>query len=302
MTTSKKKKSIREYPDSIQNLINREDEADFKIVVDEVKTVSPQLKELNVRLKDKGMFRTGGLCGIKENGISLHVSPKSKQRALLILNSLIKAFSVRGFKFGVGEYYNRNQYNDKDRDFTIIEINKIHIRLKLREKQSRKIIKNLKDIDDEDLRNSYQYGFKSGASLLIPNGTLYFSVDAYVFNSCTLRWEDEENVPLEMQLNQLIKDLIIISEEIRLRDLHFEEHRKQEHIQNEIKRQKELEEKEFLKRMGLVREMGLNGLIFDQVKILKSTLLPKSEKHIELLQWIDEYLETQDPIDTFRTT
>lgn len=294
MTTSKKNKSIREYPESIQNLINREDEADFKIVVGEIKTLSPQLKELNDYLKIKPTFMSGGLCSIKKDGIAIHVSFKLKQRALFILDALAKAFIKRGFKFGVVDKY--KLYDDNDRDFTIIEINNIQIKLKLREKQNRKTIKNLKDIQDENVRNSHQYSFKAGKSYLIPNGIFCFSVDAYTFNPCTSKWEDEENLPIENQLNKLIQDLIIISEEIRLRDLHFEEQRKQEQVQNEIKRQKEQEEKSFQKRMDIVKELGMNSLIYEQVKKLKSNFPTQEENHIEFFQWIDEYLATQDPM------
>lgn len=52
-------------------------------------------------------------------------------------------------------------YNDKDRDYIIIEINNIQIKLKLKEKPNRKTIKNLKDIQDEDVRISHQYSSKA---------------------------------------------------------------------------------------------------------------------------------------------
>ncbi len=209
MTTLKKNKSIRKYSEKIQELIKREEQPNFKIIVDEAKSLSPHLKPLAEILKQKNTYMSGGLYSLKENGIAIHVSSKLKVRALAILNSLAKALVERGFKFGVTGNY--NHHDDKDRDYTIVEINDIKIRLKLREKQSRKIIKNLKDIEDETVRNSHQFGFKPGSSYLIPNGTLYFTVDAYVFNSCTTKWEDEEKFPLEKKLNKLIQDLIIIS-------------------------------------------------------------------------------------------
>ena len=294
MKNPTKNQRLLKYSDVIQQLINREETVEYKIIVDEVSKLSPQLKELNDYFKTKPTFATGGLYSTKKNGIAVHVSFKFKHRALLILDTLSKAFIKRGFNFAVVDKY--KLHDDKDRDYTVVEINNIQIKLKLKEKQSRKTIKNLKDIEDEDLRSRYKYGFTPGSSLLIPNGTFCFSVDAYTFNACTTKWEDKEGLPLESQLNQLIKDLIIISEEIRLRDLHFEAQRRQQQLQDELRRKKEQEEKEFQKRMDLIKELGLNSLIYEQVKKVKANISTKGSSDIFILEWIDEYIKTQDPL------
>jgi hypothetical protein len=159
-------------------------------------------------LERKDRYENNGLVSCRTGELSIRVSKNNTLRALRVMDTLIKLLKLRNHRVLIS-------HTD-----TIVNIKNQEIKISLREK-----IKRI-----PSTRKYYDYDY-------LPTELLIFKIDELFY---TKEWSDGKLL-LEDQLANIIARLELIEEEMTKRDIEIEK------SHNE-RRQKEIEEKELLKR------------------------------------------------------
>lgn len=154
-----------------------------------------------------------------EKSLNIHVSKKNLNRALRIMDALIKALEKRGCKVSVTE---------RDRSkVTAIQVEEIEITVALNEK-----LKRLeRDASKEQKPNSYNssryyYEATGNFTLIIDSG-----------GNAKNAWSDGETSTLEDQLNKVIVGIFRVAEERRQKEIERKNEKRRE-IENAIEQEK----------------------------------------------------------------
>jgi hypothetical protein len=133
----------------------------------------------------------GTLAARREKCLDLRVGPRSLERALRIIDALVKALEHRGFRVGVST-------DEKPR--TQVEILGQRLTIMLDERIKR---------TEHSPKNGERYGPKWD---YVPSGELRLKIDEWVGGSARKTWSDGVGAQLEGQLNSVIVGLVVIAD------------------------------------------------------------------------------------------
>jgi hypothetical protein len=287
-------------PESVLEMISREDLTEYKITVSErLGKLHPVLANAKSKISAQE-YLDQGLIGTYQTGIHLRVSRENVDRSLKILSAIITAFEKRKFPFSIKEA----RYH-RDPQFPIVTIQDIAVEFRLQERLRKTKINSLDQISDRTLRKQLSYGFTPGKELLIPSGELYIQIETYTSVGCRKLWSDSEKLPLEMQLNNIMKGFITASEAIK----QLEEKRDAQHKiwkeERKIAEAKAAERQARADRAKALTSLANEMSEYEKIKTLKVELDSRSgstemnQEIKQLLKWAEEYLSAPDPLTKF---
>jgi len=138
---------------------------------------------------------SGILIPSKGEGLDVLVSRECLDRALRIMDTLIKALTEAGFKVSVSE------------GATLISIGDVYLKISLREELKRKRLR----AEEHDLDGYYRFGYNLYADRTVPSGILFLMIDDQEvrYHMASRRtWRDSETKRLEDCLRSFIYGLI----------------------------------------------------------------------------------------------
>lgn len=168
------------------------------------------------------------------------------------------------------------------------------------------VVKSLDQV--EKFFRNLIYSFKPGESYLLPSGQLYLQIETDSDLQCKKLWEDKEKEPIEDQLNSFMKGLITTSEGARIREDRWLAADRERQAVAEIAYKKEQQRRAKEERINTVKSLIGKVDEYDKVLLLKSNLQNPNNFHglekeiTQFLLWIDEYLESGDPVTKFLKT
>lgn len=233
-----------------------------------------------------------GRAGPPIGGLDVATSPQQSDRALRVLDALIKACEERGYSWEIGE------------EGTRISCDGEKIRIRLRETLTRQAIPPPPRKagtkggwrHDED---SFYYPRHEWVS----TGRLSFQVEDHVHNRARRNWSGTARTPLESKLHEVIAGLPLIAAGIRLARQEREAwHRKYEEEQARLEEKARQEEIQRRLRARLVRSLEQwerfgRLMAFCRAADHEISKLPEPERRgaEEWLSWATAHAEALNP-------
>lgn len=205
-----------------------------------------------------GTYR--GISTTSEGVISISVAPKNCNRALRIMDKIIKLLKQRGHDV----FVNHNT--------TIVEIKGEEIKIRLREK--------LKRITIPDAKYSWNN------TDYVPTGILSFKIDDYPEKE----FNDTNNQTLEEQIPKILTKLELVSEKIKKdneeREIRHQEYKKQREIEEAIKKRHANEVENFKRLLEDSERWKKATDLRNFIKELESNAIKQNKLSEELSNWI----------------
>ena len=154
----------------------------------------------------------------REKCLDLRVGPRSLERALRIMDALVKALERRGFRVTI---------STAEKPETTVEIFGQRLTIALDERIKR---------TEHALRDGERFGPKWG---YVPSGQLRLKIDEWVVGSARKTWSDGDRARVERQLNGVIVGLVVIAVAKRAWQ---QEREREEAARQEAERQRALAE------------------------------------------------------------
>lgn len=285
--------------ESIATLLERENLPEFQIKIPErIHKLQPILSEAKKNLVTTSTYN--GLATAGRQNLHLHVSKNNIDRAIKILSTILTAFEKRGFKFSTQNQHGNYIY------FPTVTIQGTAVRFRLQERMKKTVVKSLDQVE-KSFRNLI-YSFKPGESYLLPSGQLYLQIESDSDLQCRKLWEDKEKEPIEDQLNSFMKGLITTSEGVRIREERWLAADRERQALAEIAYKKEHQRRAKEERINAVKSLVGKVEEYEKILLLKNSLQNPTnfqglEKEVtQFLLWVDEYLESGDPVTKFLKT
>ncbi len=162
------------------------------------------VKEINNNLKVQ-ISDPSGLLSYYSRGIRVKVSPESKDRAIRIMDTLIKGFESAGYGF--------KKKKDDYREYFVLEVERENIEISLSERTHRK---------DHTLTVEERYQKKIGKLWSVkkydylPTGELSLNITNKIYLHIRKSWNDCKGKCLEDQLSEFINGAVLAAHAIKL--------------------------------------------------------------------------------------
>lgn len=223
------------------------------------KLISEAKENLANKSKEKyGIYR--GITTTSNDIINISVAPKNCNRALRIMDKIIKLLKQRGHNVIV-------KY-----DTTYVVIREEEIKIRLRERLKRITIPGAK------------YSWSS--TDYIPTGILTFKVDEYPEKE----FYDNNNQTLEEQIPKILTKLELVSDKIKRdneeREIRHQEYKKQREIEEAIKKRHANEIENFKKLLENSERWKKASDLRNFIKELESNAIKENKLSEELSNWI----------------
>ena len=223
------------------------------------KLISEAKENLANKSKEKyGTYR--GITTTSNDIINISVAPKNCNRALRIMDKIIKLLKQRGHNVIV-------KY-----DTTYVVIREEEIKIRLRER--------LKRITIPDAKYSW------GSTDYIPTGILTFKVDEYPEKE----FYDNNKQTLEEQIPKILTKLELVSDKIKRdneeREIRHQEYKKQREIEEAIKKRHANEIENFKKLLEDSERWKKASDLRNFIKELESNAIKENKLSEELSNWI----------------
>lgn len=223
------------------------------------KLISEAKENLANKSKEKyGVYR--GITTTSNDIINISVAPKNCNRALRIMDKIIKLLKQRGHNVIV-------KY-----DTTYVVIREEEIKIRLRER--------LKRITIPDAKYSW------GSTDYIPTGILTFKVDEYPEKE----FYDNNKQTLEEQIPKILTKLELVSDKIKRdneeREIRHQEYKKQREIEEAIKKRHANEIENFKKLLEDSERWKKASDLRNFIKELESNAIKENKLSEELSNWI----------------
>lgn len=179
----------------------------------------PLVAQTATVLREARVGLYGTLSTRRGRCLAVHVSPGHLGRALRILDALFKALAARGFRVGLSE---------GDRPDTHVTIFGHPVRITLEEKMGR--VDHVPTKADGSFPPRWDY---------VPSGRFTFRIDEWRASGVRKSWSEGKRGPLEGQLNDIIRGLVVVADAKRT-CLLAEEREAQARL--EAQRQRELDD------------------------------------------------------------
>ncbi|NWG04303.1 MAG: hypothetical protein HXY44_15730, partial [Syntrophaceae bacterium] len=152
----------------------------------------PLVKQTAEILQSHQPNKNGLLEPYRRHSLNIEVSPKSLDRALRIMDALIKTFETMG-----GSVFLKG-------NSTFVSINGANVDIGIKEELARK----RRDPKDHNLDGYYEFEFSRYAERGIPSGRLYLTIEdagfGYSNGNCRQHWRDSESKHLEERVGNFI--------------------------------------------------------------------------------------------------
>ena len=223
------------------------------------KLISEAKENLANKSKEKyGTYR--GITTTSNDIINISVAPKNCNRALRIMDKIIKLLKQRGHNVIV-------KY-----DTTYVVIREEEIKIRLRER--------LKRITIPDAKYSWS------STDYIPTGILTFKVDEYPEKE----FYDNNNQTLEEQIPKILTKLELVSDKLKRdneeREIRHQEYKKQREIEEAIKKRHANEIENFKKLLEDSERWKKATDLRNFIKELESNAIKENKLSEELSNWI----------------
>lgn len=237
------------------------------------KLISEAKENLANKSKEKyGVYR--GITTTSNDIINISVAPKNCNRALRIMDKIIKLLKQRGHNVIV-------KY-----DTTYVVIREEEIKIRLRER--------LKRITIPDAKYSW------GSTDYIPTGILTFKVDEYPEKE----FYDNNKQTLEEQIPKILTKLELVSDKIKRdneeREIRHQEYKKQREIEEAIKKRHANEIENFKKLLEDSERWKKASDLRNFIKELESNAIKENKLSEELSNWIkwsNDKADWYDPLE-----
>lgn len=201
-----------------------------------------------------------GITTTSNGIISISVAPKNCNRAMRIMDKIIKLLKQRGHNVIVKS------------STTLVVIQGEEIKIRLREKLKRIIIK-----DAKYSWNNTEY---------VPTDILSFKIDVYPEKE----FNDTKNLTLEEQLPKILTKLELVSQKIKRdkeeREIRHQEYRKQREIEEAIKKRHENEFANFKKLLEDSERWKKAIDMRNYIKEIENEAIKDKTLSVELTAWI----------------
>ena len=223
------------------------------------KLINEAREDLATKVKEKyGIYR--GITTTSSGIISISVAPKNCNRALRIMDKIIKLLKQRGHDIIV------------DHNTTQVVIRDEKIKIRLREKLKRITIPNPKYIWDNT-----EY---------VPTGILSFKIDEYPEKE----FSDTNNQTLEEQIPKILTKLELVSDKIKRdneeREKWHQEYLRKREIEEAIKKRHTNEIENFKKLLEDSERWKKATDLRNFIKELESNAIKENKLSEELANWI----------------
>ena len=167
------------------------------IVVPEILTEHhPLVRQTAEVLRSLQPNSTGLLESLRKHSLNVKVSPLSLERALRIMDALIKALEAMGGSVSL---------TGKSSE---VSIDGVSVAIGIKEELARK----RRDAKDHNLDGYYEFGYNRYAEGGIPSGKLYLTIEdagfGYSNGNCRQHWRDSESKRLEERLGNFIVGIL----------------------------------------------------------------------------------------------
>jgi hypothetical protein len=184
----------------------------------------------------------------KSTPLDIRTSKAALRRALLIMDAVLKALELRGYKVASGPVV---QILDVRVRFGIIEA------LETQREQPK----------DHDLNGDYEFGHSRFDTKRIPAGHLTLHItdgDAYWVSGCRKSWRDAEQRKVEDRLNEVVAGLVSFA--ARKKEYDAEQERRAEQKRQEQRRREEEAQRRAEKRQLIQAEQKRVDLLMEHAK------------------------------------
>jgi hypothetical protein len=163
------------------------------IVVSKIlKEPHPLVKQTAEILESRQPNRIGVVEPPRKHSLNVEVSPVTLQRALRIMDALLKALEDMGGSVSLKG------------NSTLVSINGASVAIGIKEELARK----RRDPKDHNLDGHYEFGHSRYAEEGMPSGSLYLTIENagfdYLNGNCRQHWRDSESKRLEERLGNFI--------------------------------------------------------------------------------------------------
>jgi len=162
------------------------------VVATTLKEPHPLVRQTAEVLRPHRPSKFGLLEPPRKHSLNIEVSPKSLDRALRIMDALIKTFETMGRSI----FLKGNS--------TFVSIDGANVDIGIKEELARK----RRDPKDHNLDGYYEFGFSRYAEGGIPSGRLYLTIEdagfGYSNGNCRQHWRNSESKRLEERLGNFI--------------------------------------------------------------------------------------------------
>lgn len=242
-------------------------------------------------LKGEKPDSDGLLRRIRTEILAIAVSPKNFNRAIRIFNTLLLELEKRKFQIRI-----EMNYLERNETFIIKDNQKIQIELRETLKMNKSKIDKTKYP-----WKSYEY-----ERVFIPTGELRLEIKNVYGGSLKKVLKDQQNIPLEDQLNDFIINIYRSINYHNFKDRELERERR-------IEEQKEKARKLLLKQKQMEKEktklLYKTAKLWDRVNIIREYIKELesrmanekelSEEKIEWISWAKKKVDSLDPINKF---
>ena len=224
----------------------------------------------------------------RNDSLNIDVCPNNLNRALRIMDILIKALESRKFEVLI---IKEQTYGNYIRCTTCVSLLGQNIKFRLRERLLQK-----DRVQKHSYDNKYDY---------VPSGKLNFEIIDYLCEGMRKIWTDTTRIQLENRLNAFIVGLIKAAVNMRSRELQ-RERRKRE--RQEAERQREENERQIMEEKRKVDTLYKDAENWTKsqhmrkyITTVKKNALQKNEKiEHELEQWLKWANQQADRLDPFK--
>ena len=254
----------------------------------------PWVSQANEDLAIQEPQATGLISSSNNSPIHLEVSRDSANRALRIMDALIKTWEHLEYPIQPG---------------LVVQIQDVDIGVSI----SEKLDSFQKTIDEEDLSGRYKFRYLQQARIRKPSGKLEIRLDHPIAHGLGLRraWGDTSTKDLEEMLNRVINGMVTFAMQIKNKEKENRKHREEEHRKQMIRQEKLrlLQEK---KKQQQVESERVNDLMkfsrnWNESQQLRSFIEARKQSYLrnhdeieagsDMEQWLQWAIDQADRLD-----
>ena len=260
----------------------------------------PLVKKTFQALRNTHSDEYGRLHPRDSEYLDIAVGEASIDRALRVMDGLIKAMESRGYSILVAQDTSRGSYYPKWITHAVVHEEKIQFRME--EPSTRRSHVPTKD--------EIKYGHWRPNNY-VPSGRLNLLIESYIGDGYQKIWTDGDRNPIEGRLNSFISGLIKASEgmkiirlerEKREREWAEQERRRQEAERRRVEQEKQIRELEsFVMTWDKSRKIREFMLAVESELLERQGSIDETSQVSEWISWARKYADTIDPIvQTFK--
>jgi hypothetical protein len=244
-------------------------------------------------------------CSSSDGCLSIHVAPASVDRALLIMNTLLRATEARGLKVHVKEV--QRQGYSRSASTTVVAVDGEELSFLLWEKYSLRPTESPPHLSKKERESWMLFRARNER---VPNGRFAFEIRHDEAYGAHKTWTDTEKRKLESFLNAFVSELYVAAASIKERRVAREKAKiqqeaaeKRARAAEDRRRAEEQRLKDFEEQLVRWRFARDARAFLDEIRAMlkhRGLRVTKGGHVEEWLAWITERAETADPLAPMR--